>query len=237
VGGAASDIAGSGVAGGAWAAVPRCIAAGSKWRALPADFLPWRTVYGCFARWKICPRVDNLVDELRRRVRISDGRDLKPTAGCIDSQSVKRDRQPRLRRRQEVQRPETAHRRGHLGLLIAIVVTTASVQDRTLDRDRHPPHVGRWRLRRRRDTVLVTRVGGSLALSRSSTLRFAQCADCADTSDPPPGECSSLRESGLFECPDNVDRGPVSRSGPQPTRSQAKKWPVGQKARLSVRNC
>jgi transposase len=61
---------------------------GVKWRDLPADYPPWRTVYGFLTRWS--DRLDtlHLLDRLRELVRITDGRDPTPTAGIIDSQSV-----------------------------------------------------------------------------------------------------------------------------------------------------
>jgi transposase len=61
---------------------------GVKWRALPADFPPWRTVYGFFIRWSDALVTHNLTDRLRRSLRASLGREPQPSAGCIDSQSV-----------------------------------------------------------------------------------------------------------------------------------------------------
>lgn len=47
---------------------------GTKWRALPADFPPWQTVYGFFARWNRAGVVTFIRDQLRRRIRTDKGR-------------------------------------------------------------------------------------------------------------------------------------------------------------------
>jgi transposase len=64
---------------------------GIKWRAVPADFPPWDRVYAFFRRWRDSALVKEFHDRLRSRIRERDGRDTEPTAGVIDSQSVKAD--------------------------------------------------------------------------------------------------------------------------------------------------
>jgi transposase len=62
---------------------------GIKWRALPADFPPWSTVYNYFGAWeKACVSVA-LLDGLRNRVRLQEGRVAAPSAAIIDSASIK----------------------------------------------------------------------------------------------------------------------------------------------------
>ena len=61
---------------------------GIKWRALPADFPPWRTVYGFTRRWRADRVTHDLADQLRALIRQAAGRDAEPTAGVIDAQSV-----------------------------------------------------------------------------------------------------------------------------------------------------
>jgi transposase len=61
---------------------------GIKWRALPADFPPWRTVYGFFMRWSDNLVCNQLTDRLRTSIRVALGRDPRPSAAVIDSQSV-----------------------------------------------------------------------------------------------------------------------------------------------------
>ncbi|MEV5177501.1 transposase [Streptomyces flaveolus] len=63
---------------------------GIKWRAMPADFPPWDRVYAFFRRWRDHDLVREFHDRLRGQVRERAGRDALPTAGVIDSQSVKR---------------------------------------------------------------------------------------------------------------------------------------------------
>ncbi len=62
---------------------------GCAWRLLPHEFPPWGTVWTYFRRWRDDGTLDRLHDELRARVREAAGRDRQPSAGCLDSQSVK----------------------------------------------------------------------------------------------------------------------------------------------------
>ena len=62
---------------------------GCPWRLLPGDFPPWDTVYGYFRRWQRDGTWRRLHDALRDDCRFFDGRDPQPTAGAVDSQSVK----------------------------------------------------------------------------------------------------------------------------------------------------
>ncbi len=66
---------------------------GGTWRLLPHDFPPWKTVYHYFRLWLRLWRIDGtwerLHEALRRRSRVRLGRDPQPSAGIVDSQSVK----------------------------------------------------------------------------------------------------------------------------------------------------
>ena len=62
---------------------------GCQWRMLPKDFGPWETVYGYFRRWRQAGVWERVMTELRHLERRCQGRLAEPSAGAIDSQSVK----------------------------------------------------------------------------------------------------------------------------------------------------
>lgn len=62
---------------------------GCQWRLLPKDFPPFTTVQGYFYQWRDEGRWRAINHELLMRAREAIGREASPTAGAIDSQSVK----------------------------------------------------------------------------------------------------------------------------------------------------
>jgi transposase len=67
---------------------------GCTWRALPADLPHWNTAFGYFRRWQKDGTWDRIEDQLRRRVRQAEGRAAEPSAGVVDSQTVRATEQP-----------------------------------------------------------------------------------------------------------------------------------------------
>ncbi len=63
--------------------------AGCSWRMLPHDLPPWPTVYSYFHRWRRKGIWEKINDTLRRELRVAAGREEEPSAGIIDSQSIK----------------------------------------------------------------------------------------------------------------------------------------------------
>ena len=62
---------------------------GCAWRLLPHDFPPWQIVYQYFWRWRNDGTWQLMHDMLRGDVRVAAGKRRQPSAGIIDSQSVK----------------------------------------------------------------------------------------------------------------------------------------------------
>lgn len=109
--------------------------AGCAWRMLPKDFPPRQTVYWHFKGWRDDGTVDRLHDRLRDRVRDADGRDPMASAGIVDSQSLRgADTVGAAQRGYDAGKKVNGTKRhivvDTLGLLLAVLVTAASVQDR-----------------------------------------------------------------------------------------------------------
>jgi putative transposase len=62
---------------------------GCAWRLLPHDFPPWKTIHHYFRTWRLDGTWERVNAALRKRVRVRMGRDPEPSAGVVDSQSVK----------------------------------------------------------------------------------------------------------------------------------------------------
>jgi putative transposase len=64
------------------------------WRALPADFPPWPTVYYYFREWNRDATLNRVHNGLREQVRLAEGRQAEPSAAILDSHRSL-DRPPR----------------------------------------------------------------------------------------------------------------------------------------------
>jgi putative transposase len=62
---------------------------GCQWRLLPHDFPRWPTVYHYFRIWRIDGTWEKINWAIRERLRVRLKRNPQPTAGIVDSQSVK----------------------------------------------------------------------------------------------------------------------------------------------------
>lgn len=65
------------------------VRSGCSWRMLPTSFPAWQAVYACFRRWTHSGRIERMHAVLRSRWRERENRVAEPSAGVIDSQSVK----------------------------------------------------------------------------------------------------------------------------------------------------
>jgi transposase len=107
---------------------------GQAWRMMPHDLPPWDVVYGQTRRWMAAGVFDAMTQDLRRILRVLDGRAEEPTAAVLDSRTLQST-------------PESGGRAGYdgakrrkgskahmavdtLGHLLALHVTAADEQDR-----------------------------------------------------------------------------------------------------------
>ena len=109
------------------------LASGCQWRYLPKEYPKWQSVYYHFRKWKKSGKWKIIYGILYAAYRRKEGRHKHATAGAIDSQSVKTTSVPG-RRGFDAGKKINGRKRhilvDTLVLMMAVVVTAASIQDR-----------------------------------------------------------------------------------------------------------
>src|SRR3954466_12315249 len=117
---------------GAFDAILYILRTGCQWRYLPIDFPPKSTVWRYFDRWRSDGTLDTIHDRLRRQVRAVEKHYHPRTTASVDSQSVDTTSGGEQRGRDNAKNVDGRKRHiavDSLGLLLAVLVTAASVDD------------------------------------------------------------------------------------------------------------
>ena len=105
---------------------------GCQWRYLPVDFPPKSTVWRYFDQWRRDGTLDRIHDTLRRKVRTAEKPSHPRTSASVDSQSIDTTSGGQQRGRDNAKNVNGRKRHivvDSMGLLLAVLVTAASVDD------------------------------------------------------------------------------------------------------------
>ena len=106
---------------------------GVQWRNLPLDFPKWQLIYYYFRKWSKIGLISKIHQVLYEKVRFKENREVSPSLGLLDSQSVKTasltedkglDANKKINGRKRFVVTDT------LGWIIGLMVVAASVQER-----------------------------------------------------------------------------------------------------------
>src|SRR3954447_11904168 len=114
---------------------------GCQWRYLPKDFPPKSTVWRYFDEWRHNGTLDTIHDRLRTKVRAREKPYSPRTTASVDSQSVDTTSGGEQRGRDNAKNVDGRKRHivvDSMGLLLAVLVTAAGVDDATAAQELFP---------------------------------------------------------------------------------------------------
>ena len=107
---------------------------GCQWRMLPGDFPKWQIVYYYFSMWKKNEIWEQIHESLVEKIRKTASKNEDPTVGITDAQSVKSTLVSSQDKGFDAGKKIKGIKRhiivDTLGLILAVVIQSASVQDR-----------------------------------------------------------------------------------------------------------